>query len=93
MKFEDYVDKYLFKPMGMEQSTYLYSEQYKKLGAKLYDNGIKLNYFHILYRPAAALNVSLKDMVKMLHFFLNRGKLNHRQILTDSSIEKNGKIR
>ena len=88
LTFEDYIDKYFFKPMGMENMTYLQSEQYKKSGAKLYDNGIKLNYFNILYRPSAALNGSPKDMARMVKFFISRGKINNNQIISDSSLQR-----
>jgi CubicO group peptidase (beta-lactamase class C family) len=88
LSFEDYIDKYFFEPMGMENMTYLQSEQYKKSGAKLYDNGIQLNYFNILYRPSVALNGSPKDMVNMIKFFINRGQINNNQILSDSSLKR-----
>ena len=88
LTFEDYTDKYFFKTMGMENMTYLQTEQYKKAGAKLYDNGIKLNYFNILYRPSAALNGSPKDMVKMIKFFINRGRVNNIQLISDSSLRR-----
>jgi hypothetical protein len=74
--------------MGMENMTYLQTEQYKKTGAKLYENGIKLNYFNILYRPSAALNGSPKDMVKMIKFFINRGRINNNQLISDSSLKR-----
>jgi CubicO group peptidase (beta-lactamase class C family) len=88
MSFEEYVDKYLFDPMGMDNMTFFYSDQYKKRGVKLYDNGIRLNYFNILYRPAAALNGSSKDMARMLKFFINRGKTNNNQILSEASLQR-----
>ncbi len=88
LRFEDYIDKYFFEPMGMDNITYLQSDPYKRLGAKLYDNGIKLNYFNILYRPAAALNGSTKDMARLVKFFINRGKINNNQILSDSSLQR-----
>ena len=88
LTFENYIDNNFFKPMGMENMTFLQSEQYKKLGAKLYDNGIKLNYFNILYRPSAALNGSPKDLVKMIKFFINRGRINNIQLLSDSSLQR-----
>jgi CubicO group peptidase (beta-lactamase class C family) len=88
LTFEDYIDKYFFNPMGMESMTYLQSDQYKKTGAKLYENGVQLNYFNIIYRPAAALNGSPKDIVKMIQFFINRGKINNNQILSDSSLQR-----
>ena len=88
LNFEDYVDINFFEPMGMESMTYLSTEKYKKSSAKLYDNGIELNYFHILYRPAAALNGSPIDMERMLKFFINRGKINNNQIISDSSLHR-----
>jgi CubicO group peptidase (beta-lactamase class C family) len=88
LTFEDYVAKYFFEPMGMDNMTYLNSEQYKRTGAQLYDNGIKLKYFNILYRPSAALNGSPEDMVKMIKFFINRGKINNVQIISDSSLKR-----
>src|ERR1035437_7996894 len=86
LTFETYIDKYFFKPMGIENMTFLQTEQYKKSGAKLYDDGIRLNYFNILYRPSAALNGSPKDMVKMIKLFINRGKINNNQLISDSSL-------
>jgi hypothetical protein len=70
----------------MVSSSFLQTELYKKSGAVLYENDIKLNYFNILYRPAAALNSSPTDMAKFLMFFVNRGKVNNIQLLTDSSL-------
>ena len=86
LSFEEYIDKCFFRPMGIENMTFLQTEQYKKTGAKSYINGIKLKYFNILYRPAAALNGSPKDMVKMIKFFINRGKINNNQLISDSSL-------
>jgi len=88
LTFEEYINNYFFKPMGIENMTFLQTEQYKKTGAKLYENGIKLNYFNILYRPSAALNGSPKDMVKMIKFFINRGKINNNQLISDSSLKR-----
>ena len=88
MSFEEYMDKNIFKPMGIENMTFLNTDQYKKSCASLYENGIKLNYFNMLYRPAAAVNSSPKDMAKMLEFFIHRGKINGIQILSDSSIQR-----
>lgn len=88
LTFEDYIDRYFFRPMRMDDMTFLQTEQYKKSGAKLYDSGIKLKYFNILYRPSAALNGSPKDMVNMIKFFINRGKINNVQIISDSSLQR-----
>jgi CubicO group peptidase (beta-lactamase class C family) len=86
LTFEAYIDNYFFKPMGIENMTFLQSDQFKKMGVKLYDNGIKLNYLHGLYRPSLALNGSPKDMVKMIKLFINRGRVNNNQLISDSSL-------
>jgi len=86
LTFENYMGINFFKPMGLESSSFLQTEQYKKIGATLYENSIKLNYLNILYRPAAALNSSPADMAKFLKFLINRGKINNVQLLTDSSL-------
>jgi len=86
LTFENFMDLNFFKYMGIETMSFLETEQYKKNGVSLYENGIKLNYFNILYRPAAALNSSPADMAKFLKFFINRGKINNIQLLTDSSL-------
>lgn len=86
LTFERYMDKNIFKPMGLNSMSFLQTEQYKKNGATLYENGVKLNYFNILYRPAAAINGSPTDMAKFLKFFISRGKANTIQMLSSSSI-------
>lgn len=88
IRYEDYIQKNFFEPMGMESATFFESERYKSYGAKLYEDGIKLKYFNILYRPAGAMNASPKDMVGMIKFFVNRGKINNKQILSESSLNQ-----
>jgi CubicO group peptidase (beta-lactamase class C family) len=88
ISFEDYMDKYFFKSMGIEYMSFYNTEHYKKTGASLYENGVKLSYFNILYRPAAAINASPKDFAKIVTFFINRGEINGTRILSDSSIQR-----
>lgn len=88
LTFENYMDINFFKPMGLKSMSFLQTEQYKKYAATLYENNIKLNYLNIIYRPAAALNSSPADMAKFLKFFINRGKINNIQLLTDSSLSR-----
>jgi len=86
--YEDYVAKYFFKPLGMKNSTFRNSEQYKKSGAKCYDNKTLLPYLNILYRPSAALTASPKELVNLLRFFINRGKIDSIQLLSNSSLNR-----
>lgn len=88
MSYEDYVDKTFFKPMGMENMTFLHTKKYQQTGAQCYANGIKLPYHHILYRPSAALTGSPKELAYLLQFFINRGKVNSIQIISENSLQR-----
>jgi len=88
LPYEEYIATNFFKPMGMENMTFRYSDQYQKTGAKGYDNGIPMPYWHVLYRPSAALTGSPKDLVNLLKFFINRGKINNTQLISESSLQR-----
>ena len=86
--FEDYIQENFFKPMGMEHMTYFASDQYKLLGATLYKEGEPQKYWNISVRPSGAINASPKDMLNMLQFFINRGKINDDQLISEFSLER-----
>ena len=88
MNYEDYVTMSFFKPMGMVNTTFRNSDEYKKTGAKGYSEGIEMSYLNILYRPSAALTSSPKELVNMLKLFINRGKVDSVQLISDSSLQR-----
>ncbi len=87
MTFEDYIDTYIFNPLGMRSSTFLYNENVKLQGATLYSGDMQAQtYRHINVRPSGALNASAYDMSKLLMFFINRGKLAENRVLSEHSL-------
>ena len=88
MPYEKYIATYFFQPMGITDMSFHNSEEYKKLGAKGYDHGKLIPFLYPLYRPSAGLIGSPKDLSKLLAFFMNRGKTNNTQILSDSSLQR-----
>ncbi len=88
MTYENYVAKYFFKPLGMKNASFRNSEQYRNTGAKCYDNETLLPYLNILYRPSAALIASPKELVSLLRFFINRGKIDSIPLLSNSSLNR-----
>lgn len=86
MSYENYIDKYFFKPIGVEYMTFRNSDKYRKDGAKGYIDGIETPYWKFLYRPSGSLFGTTADMVKILKFFINRGKVDDNQIISDSSL-------
>lgn len=61
-KFEDYVEKQFFEPLGMSSATYFYDEAVRESGVTLYNNeGEAEKYWHILLRPSGSINASITD--------------------------------
>lgn len=88
MSYEDYIATYFFKPMGIENMSFHNSDKYKTSGAKGYDNGNRIAFLYPLYRPSVGLIGTPKDLSKLLAFFIERGKVNNTQILSDSSLQR-----
>lgn len=87
MRYEDYVRKSLFQPLGMNHSSFLMDKQYEKWGAQMYNWAMqKVSYKHELYRPAASLNSSAGDMVKIVSLLLKHGALDTIQFLSKESV-------
>ena len=88
-KFEDYVRENFLLPMGMSTTTYFLNDDVKNKGVTLYDNdGQPQDYWHIFMRPSGSMNASPVDMSKFLQFFLNRGLVNGRQIVSKDSLSR-----
>lgn len=86
--FEDYIQENFFQPMEMENMTYFATEKYKELGANLYTHGEAHDYWNIIVRPSGAINASPKDMAKMLKFFINRGRIDSLQLISEESLKR-----
>ncbi len=85
--FEDYVQENFFEPMGMKTATYLLSDDVKNKGVTLYDNGNQpQDYWHIIMRPSGSINASPADMSRFLQFYLNRGLVDSRQLISQASL-------
>ncbi|HEY1061625.1 MAG TPA: serine hydrolase domain-containing protein [Daejeonella sp.] len=87
MRYEDYVRKSIFQPLGMNHSSFLMDKQYEKWGAQMYNWAMqKVSYKHELYRPAASLNSSAADMAKIVSLLLKHGALDTIQFLSKESV-------
>jgi CubicO group peptidase (beta-lactamase class C family) len=87
-RFEDFVQQNLFLPIGMKSATYF--EPAASTATTLYhsDGKTPYPYWHILLRPAGSINASATDMAAYLHFYLNRGTVNGKQIVTSADIDR-----
>jgi CubicO group peptidase (beta-lactamase class C family) len=87
-RFEDYVRKNFFDPLGMHTATYF--QPPSDIATTLYrtEGKTPFRYWNILFRPVGAVNASAEDMAAYLQFYLNRGAVNGSQILPVSSIDR-----
>ena len=87
-RFEDYVREKFFGPIGMEHATYFADDYYAQHGAMLYQNGRIQPYWHISLRPAGAINASPNDMLQFLQFFLHRGVVADKALISEQSLHR-----
>jgi CubicO group peptidase (beta-lactamase class C family) len=87
-RFEDFVQQNLFLPIGMKTATYF--EPTAGTATTLYheDGKSPYPYWHILMRPAGAINASAKDMAAYVQFYLNRGSAGGRQVVPAADIDR-----
>jgi len=87
--FEEHVRENFFAPMGMASASYRLSDAVRARGATLYANGNQpQDYWHIIMRPSGSINASAQDMAKFLGFYLNRGAVGGRQLVSPASLKR-----
>jgi len=88
-EFEDYVKENFFAPMGMETMTYRLSDDVSAHGVTSYNNGNQAqDYWHIIMRPSGSINASVKDMARFVSFYVNRGSVDGRQLVSPESLKR-----
>ncbi len=85
--FEDFVNTHFFEVLDMRHSTFLFDDIFASMPTVGYDDKNRpVNYHHFINRPASALNSSLSDITNLLAMFIQRGKFNGTQILSEQSL-------
>jgi CubicO group peptidase (beta-lactamase class C family) len=80
-KFEDYVQKEFFDPIGMPGATFY---EPKSDFAGTYIGGKIQPYWHVIERPAGSVNATAQDMGNYVRFFLRRGA----GLVSEASMER-----
>src|SRR5690606_19374845 len=88
MAFEDYVSTALFMPLQMNSATYFQPDNSQQRLATGYTNGEALPYWHMMHRPAGAINASAADMANLVQFFLSRGQAYGERVISETLIER-----
>lgn len=85
--FEEYVAQNLFLPIGMQTATYF--QPTSDLTMAYHPNGVTpYSYWHFIMRPSGSINASAHDMAAYLLFYLNKGDVNGKQIVSAASLDR-----
>jgi CubicO group peptidase (beta-lactamase class C family) len=87
-RFEDFVQQNLFNPIGMKTATYFQPDSATATTLYHPDGKTPYAYWHIIMRPAGAINASANDMAAYLQFYLNRGAVNGKQVVPSADIDR-----
>ena len=89
-RFEDYIGQTFLKPIGLPSADYFLTPHSAARLTTLYrqDGRTPFPYEHIVMRPSGALNASAREMGAYLRFFLGRGEIDGRRILSQASLQR-----
>ena len=87
-RFEDYIAKEFFTPLGMASTSYFKTKLYDERGATLYQGAAPQEYWQIIHRPSGSINSSARDMAKFVQFMLMRGSTAAGPIVSEASIDR-----
>ena len=90
-RYEDYLKKAIFEPIGMKTSTLKLTNISRQLLSKGYGKNYKpIPYFDGYDRPASSMISSIKEMALFVRFMLNRGRIDEKQIICGELINQVG---
>lgn len=89
-KFDDYLSNEILKPLKMDNSSFKLSQEIKDKLATGYNYNcneiVPFNYGFL--RPSMCLTTSAEDLGKFIHFLINDGRIDGKQIIDSSVISK-----
>lgn len=88
--FEDEVAESVLGPLGMEGASFLLTEEVRaRLATGHAQDGVTpVPYWHVLLRPAGALNASARDVAALAELFLDRGMIHGVRLLGPESVAR-----
>ena len=92
MTFEEYMKQYIFEPIGMKNSTFYKPDVPKELattphvlGDSLQLEISKIYPYNRRHAGSSTLHSNIEDMLRWAQVYLNKGKINGKQIFSDAS--------
>ncbi|MBH5319826.1 serine hydrolase [Paenibacillus sp. GSMTC-2017] len=91
LSYEDYLNKHLFDPLGMANSSLIFSEEVKEVIATPYNGELKQAEHTInepINMPKGGMFSTGTDMANFLLAMVNGGKFGGERILTETSVKE-----
>lgn len=87
--FDDYMRSAILVPMGMRSADFGLTSALAGSMAKSYgSDGTPTPYQHIVLKPAGSLVVSAHELAQLARFYIGRGSVDGRQLLTSASVAR-----
>lgn len=87
--FDAYVRDTVLRPMGMATADFDLTPDLARRIAKSYiPDGTITPYQYIVLKPAGSLNVSARELAQLARFYLGRGTVDGRRILSPASVDR-----
>ena len=85
--YESFVQQHFLSPLGMQNTGFFYTDDYRKNAATLYLGDKPLPYAHLNNRPAGGINSNIQDMSRLVQFLLRQGRDNAEQVLSAQAMD------
>ncbi len=87
-RYEAAIHDALLAPLGMHSATSL-QERTRNLATGYDRDGVTpIPYWHMIQRPAAAINASAREMASLVSMLLNEGRYGQQSVLTPAEIAR-----
>jgi CubicO group peptidase (beta-lactamase class C family) len=88
--FEATIQKEVFDYLGLTTATYFPGDEVQRMLIKGYNtDGItEIPYWHTLYRAFGGINIQVKELPRLLLFFVNGGQLDGNQLFSAEQMER-----
>jgi CubicO group peptidase (beta-lactamase class C family) len=87
--FNAYVDAHVLRPMGMPTADFDLTPALAPHMAKSYEpSGRETPFQNIILPPAGSLNTNARELAQLVRFFLGRGMVDGKQILSPASVDR-----
>ncbi len=88
--YEEFIRKRVFAPLAMRNASVTLDKPTRRTLASGYDrDGVtRIPYWHMLFRPFGAINMTAADMAGPLRMLLNQGSIDGAQFLAPQAIAR-----